>query len=107
MAGGARLAVVGGILEIGGGRLCRRIAGLPRLLCFSAVTFGHVIIGIDHDALAECRRHERVHVRQYECWGVFFFPLYLASSLLQVARGRNPYWHNYFERQAYRAERRR
>lgn len=28
----------------------------------------------------------RVHVRQYERWGVLFFPLYLGSSLLELAR---------------------
>lgn len=41
-------------------------------------------------------------MRQYERWGVLFFPLYLGSSLLQLLRGRSPYWHNHFELQAYR-----
>jgi hypothetical protein len=47
------------------------------------------------------RQHERVHVRQYERFGVFFFPLYLGSSGLQLMRGRNPYLDNAFEREAY------
>lgn len=55
--------------------------------------------------LAQCRVHERVHIRRYERWGVLFFPLYFGSSLLQLLRGRSPYWHNYFEQQVYRAER--
>jgi hypothetical protein len=43
-----------------------------------------------------------VHVRQYERWGVLFFPLYAASSLWQLARGRDPYRDNRFEREAFR-----
>jgi|SRR5690606_1357895 hypothetical protein len=102
---GARAAVVDGVLEVGGAPVGRAVACLPRALQFSAMTLGHVVIGIDQRALAECRVHERVHVRQYERWGVLFFPLYLGSSLLALVRGRDPYWHNHFEREAYRAER--
>jgi hypothetical protein len=32
---------------------------------------------------------------------VFFFPLYLSSSLLQFALGRDPYLNNSFEREAF------
>jgi hypothetical protein len=46
-----------------------------------------VVIGIDHHLLSSIRAHERVHVRQYERWGVFFFPLYVASSVAQLIRG--------------------
>jgi hypothetical protein len=42
-------------------------------------------------------------VRQYERWGAFFFPAYLGSSLWQLVRGRDPYRHNRFEREAFRA----
>jgi hypothetical protein len=56
---------------------------------------------LDHQTLAHHRLHEHVHVRQYERWGVLFFPLYLASSLLQIARGRDPYLNNAFEREAF------
>ena len=59
------------------------------------------MIGIDHHLLSSIRAHERVHVRQYERWGVFFFPLYVASSVAQVIRGRHPYLDNAFEREAY------
>lgn len=104
--GGARMKRVDGVLEVGGGWIGRGISRLPLRLRFSAITFGHVVIGIDRDALTACRVHERVHVRQYERWGVLFFPLYVGSSLWQLLRGRNPYWHNHFERQAYRGERR-
>jgi hypothetical protein len=39
-------------------------------------------------------------VRQYERWGALFFVLYAVSSLCQWLRGRDPYWHNRFEREA-------
>ena len=101
-AAGARAAVVDGVIEVGGGRVARAVSLLPDRLRFAAITFGHVIIGVDRTALARCRAHERVHVRQYERWGILFFPLYLGSSLLQLARGRDAYRYNYFERQAHR-----
>ena len=97
---GARLQRVDGVLEVAGGRLARLKPRIP----FQAVTLGHVIIGLDRDVLAICRKHEHVHVRQYERWGVFFFALYLASSLIAVLSGRHPYWDNHFEREAYRKE---
>ena len=64
---------------------------------FGAITLGHVILGRNARMLEELRPHERVHVRQYEHWGPFFFLAYPASSLYQVLRGRNPYWFNHFE----------
>ena len=56
--------------------------------------------GADPASLIAHRRHERIHVRQYERWGVLFIPLYCASSLLQFFRGRDPYLENRFEREA-------
>lgn len=103
--GGATAVVTEGIIEVAGGRIGQAISLLPRRLQFSAITLGHVVIGVNHDVLVQCRVHERVHVQQYERWGIFFFPLYFGSSLLQLLRGRSPYWHNHFEREAYRAER--
>lgn len=90
-----------GALEFSGGALGRGIARLPQPVRFSAITLGHVILAVDSAALAELRRHEHVHVRQYERWGPLFVPAYLASSLVQLLRGRNPYRENHFERQAY------
>ena len=46
----------------------------------SAITFGHVVLGIDADALSRTRAHERVHVRPYERWGPTFIPAYLLAS---------------------------
>lgn len=89
-----------GTIECGGGRLGALAARLPRRYAFVAITLGHVIIGVDAATLDAVRRHEQVHVRQYERWGPLFGPAYLASSLLQWLRGRRPYLDNHFERQA-------
>lgn len=70
-------------------------------LPFAAITFGHVIVGRSHAALAALRAHERVHVRQYERLGPLFLIAYPASSLLALSRGRCPYRGNRFEREAF------
>ena len=91
---------IGHTVEVG---LSDNQSGVPRWardLRFSAITFGHFIIGESHDVLAVLRRHERVHVRQYEVLGLFFFLAYPAASLLAWLRGRSAYHGNYFERQA-------
>ena len=100
---GARVRRYRGVLEFSGGALGRGITCLPPPLAFSAMTLGHVILAVDASALAQLRRHERVHVHQYELWGPLFLPAYVLSSLLQLLRGRNPYRENHFERQAYAA----
>ncbi|HEY8554691.1 MAG TPA: signal peptide prediction [Burkholderiales bacterium] len=102
---GARAGVCRGVLEVAGGGFGRAVSRLPPPLRFSALTLGHVVLAVDAAALEECRCHERVHVRQYERWGALFFPLYVGSSLLALLRGRDPYWENHFEREAYRIER--
>lgn len=99
---GAKGRWVSGVLEVGGGRLGAFSRWLPRTLHVEAMTFGHVVIGRNHVVLAGLRTHEQVHVRQYERWGVLFFPLYAGSSLWQLLRGRDPYRHNCFEREAFR-----
>lgn len=69
-------------------------------LPFRGITFGHVILAVTEEELECLRAHELVHVRQYERWGIFFFPAYIASSIWQLLRGRRAYWDNYFEVQA-------
>lgn len=98
---GARGRMVEGAIEIAGGRVARCLLALPRCCHFDAITFGHVIIGVNHETLAGCRFHEHVHIRHYERWGVLFFPLYLLSSFFQIVRGHNPYLDNSFEREAF------
>ncbi len=98
---GATIRFVDGIIEVAGGQLNHIPSVLPASARFVAITFGHVIIGIDHAVLRRVRSHEHVHVRQYERWGLLFFPLYVASSLVQLLHGRDPYLNNCFEREAY------
>jgi len=98
---GAAIHCVDGVMEVGGGGAGRALARLPEPLRFHAITFGHVILGIDQRTLRRARTHERVHVRQYERWGPLFFVLYVGSSLAQWIRGRHPYFDNCFEREAY------
>lgn len=95
------MRVHSGAVEFGGGRIGKLVSRLPAPFGFSAITFGHVILGIDHAVLTVVRSHEHVHVRQYERWGALFVPAYLVSSLLQLVRGRDPYLDNCFEREAY------
>lgn len=67
---------------------------------FSAITFGHVVLGRSEQDLDELFAHEIDHTRQYERWGALFFVAYPVSSLVQIVRSRNPYWDNHFEVQA-------
>lgn len=99
---GARATVVDGVLEVAGGRLADLLRRLPPRLQFSAITLGHVIFGLSPDLLALVRGHEHVHVRQYERWGLLFFPLYGGASVVAWLAGGSAYWHNHFERQARR-----
>ncbi|MDQ2693813.1 MAG: hypothetical protein M3Z21_00275 [Pseudomonadota bacterium] len=105
---GGRVQVVAGVVELHGpviAWLLGRCVPLAGGAC--ALTLGHVVLGRDRRSLERSRRHERVHVRQYECWGPLFLPAYFLSSLLAWRRGADPYRDNRFEREAYRGERRR
>jgi hypothetical protein len=99
--GGARFRIVRGVLEVSGGALGVAIAKPAVRIPFRAITFGHVILGADAAMLDVARDHEHVHVRQYEAWGPFFLPAYVASSVWQLACGRRCYRDNWFEQQAY------
>src|SRR5215203_5445606 len=60
---GASMRMHSGALEFGGGRIGKLVSHLPPPFRFSAITFGHVVLGIDHATLAQLRTHEQVHVR--------------------------------------------
>jgi len=94
------MRVRSGAMEFGGGRIWGVLARCPRPVSFRAITFGHVILGVDDATLDRVRPHEQVHVRQYERWGLLFIPAYLLSSLAQLVRRRDPYRDNFFEREA-------
>jgi hypothetical protein len=101
------VSVVCGVIEVHGrliAALLRR--GLPILGPAAAMTLGHVILGRDRSCLDHSRRHEHVHVRQYERWGVLLVPVYLIASCILYMQGQDPYLDNPFEREAFGQDRR-
>ena len=102
---GGRLQFVDGVAEFSGGLLGVAAGSVPGRVRFTAITLGHVILGVNRAELSAARAHEHVHVRQYELWGPLFLLAYAGSSLWQISRGRRGYRDNFFERQAYAAER--
>ncbi|TWT92062.1 hypothetical protein [Stieleria varia] len=94
-----RFQLVDGVVEIHGRRVAAVLRRLP--VPASAMTLGHAVFGQTLDTLQITRRHERVHVRQYERWGPFFVPAYVLISLILYARGRDGYRENPFEIEAY------
>jgi hypothetical protein len=66
----------------------------------AAITIGHVVLAQSSAALAQTRRHERVHVAQYERWGGLFLLAYPLASLWAGLRGKHPYLDNVFEVEA-------
>lgn len=97
---GGEAHIVSGVLEAS---LCdgaSRRRSLARRLPFRAITLGHVVIAATRPELERLRAHERIHVEQYEHWGIAFFLAYAASSVWQLLNGRRAYWDNHFEVQA-------
>jgi hypothetical protein len=91
----------GRVLEFWDGWATVFLATFPWIKGASAVTFGHVVLARDRRALDSSRRHERVHVRQYEIWGPLFIPAYLACWFWLPLRGKNSYLDNPFEQAAF------
>lgn len=102
LATGARVHRAGRVLEFYGGGLAAFLRRFPWVAEASAVTFGHVVLARSRAALLGCRKHELVHVRQYERWGPLFVPAYLFWWGWLWLRGRHPYFDNPFEQQAYK-----
>jgi hypothetical protein len=98
---GGRGRVNGRTLEFWGGGTGWFLRYFPIIRGASAVTFGHAILGQSAAELDACRKHELVHVRQYERWGPLFVPAYLTYWLALSVRGKSGYWDNPFEREAY------
>ena len=96
---GTRLRWRGTTLEAYGGLINRILELVP--VSAVAMTLGHVIWGRSPEILDECREHEMVHVRQYERWGPFFIPMYLGFSLWLWWQGKDAYYENPFEKEAY------
>lgn len=104
-ATGGRFQWMDGVLEASGGWPAAWLRhGFPYSGPVAAITLGHVVLGISDDALNLTRAHERVHVGQYERWGILFLLLYPLASALAWMRGGHPYLDNLFERQARELE---
>lgn len=102
---GASASANTGVIEVSFRNRSQRVARWLSKLPVAAITLGHVVIAITQEEQNRLRAHERAHVAQYEKWGLLFFVLYPASSLLQILAGRHFYQDNHFEVQARNAER--
>ena len=101
-----RMEIQDGVLEIHGGLVSWILKYcFPSQGYVSAVTLGHVILGCDRESLANDRRHERAHVKQYELFGPAFIPVYILAGIWALIRGRGAYKGNYLERKAIEQER--
>ena len=91
-----------GVIEAHGGWVKPTLARLPFVKGGAmAITIGHVVLAQTDAALEVTRKHERVHVRQYERWGPLFMLAYFLAGTFQWARGNDPYRDNPFEVEAY------
>ena len=97
---GARIRWVDGALEVWGPAICGMFQRFSPIKA-EAMVLGHFVFGTSSEMLAAVRRHERIHVRQVECWGPLFLPAYLIASAVVWMRGLNFYRDNPFEKQAY------
>lgn len=100
---GGRFQFRDGVLEIYGPRIAQILSRFP--ISPLALTLGHVVFARSEQAHRQTRRHERVHVRQYEVWGPLFVPAYLLESLWLYRTGRDGYLENHFEIEAYAVDR--
>jgi hypothetical protein len=101
--GGTRSHKQEGVWEFYGGVMARvlDLIGLPGIGGMPAMTLGHVIWARNRRELRKWRRHEFVHVAQFERWGVFVIPAFYLAAAWLVLRGRHPYYDNPIEREAY------
>lgn len=95
---GARACIADGVVEVA--LSAHGQTAWLRALPFSAITFGHAVVGTTARELERLRPHEHEHVRQYERWGPAFLAAYPLESLWQMLHGRRAYFDNRFERQA-------
>ena len=94
---GGKVQVREGCLEFYGGVVEKWLEHLNVL----GMTLGHTILGQTSKGLQIVRKHEQVHVRQYERWGPFFLPFYLGWSAWLWWGGKDYYRLNPFEVEAY------
>ncbi len=99
---GTQVRMVGGAIEFYEGGVKWFIHQLPNGEFTLALTLGHVILGQTDASLEISRKHEAVHIAQYERWGPLMLPLYFSCSLYLWFRGKRFYRDNPFEREARR-----
>lgn len=104
LATGGKAQLRCGVVEFYGGFVTWLLQRAPLVGNAMAMTLGHVVIGQTAVFLDMARRHELVHVRQYERWGPLFLPMYGMFSCWMWWHGRDPYRDNPFEREAFAAE---
>lgn len=105
LATGGRVQFRAKMVEFWGGWLPLFLRYFPFIAGSPVATFGHVVVGRSQRHLEACRPHQLIHVRQYECWGPLFVPIYLVSSGVLWCLGKRPYYDNPFEREAFDATR--
>ncbi len=96
---GGRYVVRSGVIEFHDGLVAWLLAKMPYRPF--AMTLGHCVLGRSRAALDIAHKHELIHVRQYERWGILFVPAYLLASAWTWLRGHDAYRDNPFEREAY------
>ena len=98
---GGRVRIVEGAIEFYEGGTKWFIQQLPHGQFILALTLGHVILGQTDASLEISRKHEAVHVGQYERWGPLMLPAYYLTSCMVYLMGKRFYRDNPFEREAY------
>ena len=98
---GGRVRIRGQAIEFYGGGVKWLIHQLPHGQFTLAFTLGHVILGQTDASLDIARKHEAVHIAQYERWGPLMLPAYLVGSIYAWSTGKRFYRDNPFEREAY------
>ena len=98
---GGHVRVVGRAVEFYEGGIKWFVQRLPNGQFTLAITLGHVILVQTDASLDISRKHETVHIAQYERWGPLMLPAYFLSSVLVYLAGHRFYRDNPFEREAY------
>lgn len=101
LATGGRVIRTGRVIEFWGGGAAWFLQRFPLIAGAAAVTFGHTVLAQTKHDLERTREHELIHVAQYERWGPFFLPAYLACYFWLWLCARDPYLDNPFEVEAF------
>jgi hypothetical protein len=88
-----------GLVETFGGIVFWLLRGNRLWKGGAAMAMGHVILARDRACLEHSREHERMHVRQFERWGVFLPIAYFLIGRWLAWRGYDPYLDHPFEQE--------